>query len=502
MSDHSTERRPRTGRFILRALGLLGVALALLAAVLVFRALTMRSDQIAVTSTAPVALDAAALAERLAQAIRIKTISTPNGDAAGEAEAFSALRALFAQNYPRVHAALSPQLINNCALVYRWQGKDAAQKPVLLMAHMDVVPGEVPFAPRSWTHPPFAGVIADGFIWGRGAWDDKSGVLGLLEATELLLAENHTPQRTVYFMFGCDEEVLGRRGAVAAAESFEKQSIRFAWVLDEGFAVTHGMVPGVAPPAAMIGLGEKGYFSVELSVEGEGGHSSTPTRETPIGILGGAVARLERNQMPAGLPRVASQMFDALAPEMPFGPRLVLANRWLFEPLVARMLLNAPGTAATIRTTTAPTMFNAGIKENVLPQSATAVVNFRIRPGDTSADVLRHIDEVVKDKRVRVRPLAPPAEPSRESAVSAEGFRTIARSIREVFPEVLVAPGLVLGGTDSRHFDRVADDIYRFLPVRIRNEDLPRFHGIDERISVDGYADSVRFYRQLLMNIR
>ncbi|BAT58152.1 succinyl-diaminopimelate desuccinylase [Variibacter gotjawalensis] len=501
MTDEQKPKR-RVGRVVLRLLGVLLLCVVVLGGVLVYRAVTLPSRQIAAAPVPRLALDETAVAQRLADAVRIQTVSTPAGDAAGEKEAFTEFRSLLAKNYPRVHAQLSPQLINDCALVFRWEGANASAKPVLLMSHMDVVPGEVPFASRKWTHPPFGGVIADGYIWGRGTWDDKAGVIGILEAAELLLAENHKPARTTYFSFGCDEEVLGQRGAIKVVEAFEKQGVRFAWVLDEGFAVTHNLIPGLQGPATLIGLAEKGYFTIELSVDGAGGHSSTPPRETPIGILSNAIARLEQQQMPARMPRTMVQMFDALTPEMPFGQKIILANRWLFDPLITRSFLGSAATAASVRTTTAPTMMNAGVKENVLPQGASAIVNFRLRPGDTSADVLAHVDRVIADPRIKVKAVAPPTEASRESTIAGEGFQTLARTSRQIFPDAVVAPGLVLGATDSRFFERIADDVYRFMPIRIHAQDVVRFHGIDERISVEGHADGVRFYRQLLLNIR
>ena len=499
--DSPRPRRRR--RLILRLIGVAILALAGLAGALVYRTVTLPGARLVAEPPAPSRFDKDALAARLSRAIQFRTVSTPAGDGPEEASQLEAFRAFLASAFPLTHARLERELVNGCSLVFRWPGTKPDLKPVLLMSHLDVVPGEVPFSgTKTWTHPPFAGTIADGFIWGRGAWDDKSGVLGLLEATEALIAEGHRPERTLYIHFGCDEEVNGRRGAVQAAALFATRGLRFAWVLDEGLTVTHGIVPGVRPPAALVGIAEKGYLTIELSVAGAGGHSSMPPAETPIGLVGGAVARLEARQMSPRMTKAAAQMFDALAPELPFLQRLVMANRWLFDPLLMRTFSRSAATAALVRTTTSPTVFQAGIKENVLPPAASALVNFRIRPGETIADVMRHVEATIGDPRITLRALPNPSEPSAESAITADGYATIARTIRQIFPDAVVAPGLMLAATDSRYFLALADDLYRFAPVRVGNTDLQRFHGVDERISVDGYADAVRFYRQLILNTR
>jgi len=276
--------------------------------------------------------------------------------------------------------------------------------------------------------------------------------------------------------------------------------VRPEWVLDEGGAVTRGMMPGVEAPVALVGVAEKGFVSVELAARGEGGHSSMPPRSTAVGTLARAVARLEEHPLPGGIRGATELLFDHAGPEMPFGMRLVFANRWLFGPLVERQLAAAPSTDATLRTTTAATVIRGGTQDNVLPSSARAVVNFRILPGDSIAGVLAHVREVVDDPRVQVRTAGFGSEPSPVSGTETAGFRAIRRSIRQTFPDAVVAPYLVVGATDARHFHGLSPHVYRFLPVRVTARDLERMHGTDERVAVADYAAAVRFYAQLLRN--
>jgi carboxypeptidase PM20D1 len=369
------------------------------------------------------------------------------------------------------------------------------------MGHMDVVPVEAG-TERAWSHPPFSGDLADGFIWGRGTLDDKCGVMAVFEAVELLLKQGFQPRATVYLAFGHDEEIGGEGGAGRIVEVLALRKIRLKYVLDEGLAITQGIVPGLEKPAALVGIAEKGSASIELSAEAVGGHSSMPPEQTAVGIVAAAVRVLERNPMTASLDGPAALLFDRLGPEMPFLTRLAIANRWLFGRLIIAELAGSPATNALVRTTTAATIFEGGVKENVLPARARAVVNFRIKPGDTIDGVLAHVRKTVADSRVTIK-LLDPAGARSASAVSrttSAGFRTIERTIRQVSPGTLVAPSLVLGATDSRKFEVVADDVYRFLPYVLGPDDTRRVHGIDERISVESYRDCVRFYAQLLKN--
>ncbi|HEX8068311.1 MAG TPA: M20 family peptidase [Pyrinomonadaceae bacterium] len=481
--------------FVLVVLG----ALALVGGLL-YKTFRYRSRQVQVAAAPDVSVDANAAAERLAQALRFQTVSTAD-PAQLKPEEFQKLHDYLAQTYPRAHAALAREAVGGYSLFYKWAGRDESLKPLLLLAHMDVVPVE-PGTEAQWAQPPFEGRIADGYVWGRGALDDKASVTGLLEAVELLLGEGFRPRRTIYLAFGHDEEVGGAGGARALAELLAARGVTPEYVLDEGGAISEGIVRGISRPVAVVCTGEKGVVSVELTVEGAGGHSASPPSQTAVGIIAAAVARLEAGQMPAELKGVTQQTFDYVGPEMDFLPRVAFANLWLTRPLVVRQLAAAPATNALLRTTTAATVIEGGVKENVLPRRARAVVNFRILPGDTVAGVLEHVRRTVADARVKIEVLKGTAasEPSPVSPTDAAGYRVIERTVRELFPGTVVAPSVVLGGTDARHYAKLCPAVYRFVPLRLHADDLERMHGTNERLSVENFAQLIKFYRQLIRN--
>jgi carboxypeptidase PM20D1 len=483
---------------IRRLLLALGAALVVLLTVLVVRTVTFSSRQLTVEPVPAVAVDTAGAAERLAAAIRIPTVSREG--ATHDAAAFASLHDHLERSFPRLHATLRVERILDHSLLLTWQGTDPSLPPALLMAHQDVVPVE-PGTEAGWTYPPFEGRIADGFIWGRGALDNKSGVLGIMEAVEMLLAEGFRPRRTVLLAFGHDEEI-GGTGAQATAALLAERGVRLAWVLDEGGAIMEpGTIPGLRSPVAVIGVAEKGYLSLRLSTEQAGGHSSQPPRQTAVGIVAAAVARLEARPFPGALRGATREMFAYLGPEMPPAQRLVFANTWLFAPLIERQLAAAPATDATLRTTTAATMFQGSVKDNVLPIHAHAVVNFRILPGETVASVVERVRRTVHDPRVEIAEHGGMGtDPSPVSPSSAEPFALLHRTVRQVVPDAVVAPYLVLGATDARHYGGLSDHVFRFLPLRLTQQDLRRMHGTDERIGVRDHARAIVFYRQLIRN--
>lgn len=438
------------------------------------------------------------LGARLGQALHIETTNQAGGPPS--ADSLRALHAHLRASFPSLSATLSQETVNEHTLLYIWPGRDAGRRPYLLLAHQDVVPVE-PGSEPHWQKLPFSGALADGYVWGRGALDDKFSLMAILEAVERLLHQGYQPQRTIYLAFGHDEEVSGLAGAKAVAELLRQRGIRFEFVLDEGQSVLQGIVPGLSQPVALIGLAEKGFLSAELLVRAKGGHSSMPPPQTAVGVLSQAITRLEQHQMPASLRGPTGELFNTLAPEMALPLRLVMTNLWLLRPLLIHQLEQSPMTNAAIRTTTAVTMVEGSPKDNILPQQARAVVNLRLLPGDSTEDVLRHIRDVIADSRVEVRPLPGRRhEATPTSSAERPAFKLIARTIRELFPDALVAPSLDLAAADARHYVDVADDVYRFVPVLLRPDDLPRIHGTDERIAISDYARCVAFYEQLIRN--
>ncbi len=482
-----------------RILQFLGIFMVVLAAVLIVNTMRFQSRQPEVTPVADVVLDEDALARHLAGGLAIPTVSYQDS-VRFDAAAFEQFQRYLEAIYPEVFRQLAMEKVSRYSLLFKWPGNNPDLKPVLLMAHIDVVPVE-PNTESQWTQPPFSGAIADGYIWGRGAIDDKASLFSIMDAVQTLLQEGFQPQRTIYLAFGHDEELGGNRGARRIAELLAERNVLLEFVLDEGGARASSLMPGVQQDVAMIGVAEKGYVSVELTVEGTGGHSSMPPPETAVGILCKAIAKLEERQMPAELVPPVDQMFRFLGPEMPFGMKLVMANLWLFKGMLASQLTQENTTNAMVRTTTAPTMLEGSIKENVLPTRARGVVNFRIRPGDDVDAVVEHVRRTVNDDRVQIRVLAAARNPSPVSRVDAPQFAFVMRTIREMFPGTIVTPSLVVGGTDSKHFANLSPNIYRFIPVKITPNDLHRFHGIDERISVQNYVDMVKFYIHLMKKV-
>lgn len=448
-----------------------------------------------------VAVDEQGAVAHLVEAVKVPTVSTE--DRAIDRSAFVAFHELLRRMYPLVHARLTSEVVGDLSLLYTWPGADTAAAPVVLMGHFDVVP-VVPGTESRWTHAPFSGKVADGFIWGRGTLDDKVTVIAVLDAVEHLLRHGHTPTRTIYLAFGHDEEVGGEEGAGRIAERYRQRGLaRPALVLDEGGALFEGGFPGLASPVALVGIAEKGFLSLELKVSGDGGHSSTPPGRTHIGRLARAVASLESSPFPASIDGPTRAMFQALAPAMPFARRLAIANLWLFEPLVARLLLSDPRIAAMMRTTTAPTIFQAGTKSNVLPPEAKAVVNFRLGPNDTVDSVMARVKSTIADPEIAVEPVGFRSNPSPVSDASGAGFRHVATTAQETLGREtpLVSPYLVIGGTDARYWSDLSTQVFRFSPVPAEPDITARAHGTDERVAVAGFVAAVRFYVRLIANI-
>jgi carboxypeptidase PM20D1 len=459
------------------------------------------SRQLVVAPTKPVGVDAAAASERLAAAVRFKTIASQTDVDANAAE-FLGLQAHLQASFPKAHAALKREVIGKYGLLYTWPGSDAASAPIALMAHQDVVP-IAPGTEGDWKVAPFAGAQKDGFVWGRGAWDDKGNLMAILEAVELRVAAGYQPRQTIYLAFGQDEELGGERGAMQIAKLLKDRGVRLRWVLDEGQLITEGAISGLAKPAALVGIAEKGLLTLRLTANAMPGHSSMPpvlAASSAIGMLSKALLDLETQQMPFALAGVGRETLETLSPEMTGANRILLSNLWLFGPVVESQLKKVPSANASFRTTTALTVISAGQAENVLPGRATALVNFRLLPGDTADAVIAHAVRAIANPSIKVERSLSSSEPSRVAATDAAGYRAIARTLAELHPDVVVAPGLMIGATDSRHFDSVADNVYKFSPMRARLEDLKRFHGTNERISTANYVELIQFYHQLIGN--
>lgn len=435
--------------------------------------------------------------DRLAAMIRVPTVSA-GADASGEP--FEGFVALLADLYPLVHAHLACERIGGLGLVFSWEpahGGDA--DPVVLMAHYDVVP--VAGQEGEWSVPPFEGRVADGLVWGRGALDDKGALCVLLEAVENLLAQGWAPARRVLLCLGPDEEVHGAT-ARAIAATLRERGVRPWMVLDEGGAVTEVPFPGVRGTFAMVGLAEKGVMSVELSAAGTGGHASAPSGLTAVGRVARAVARLNRNPFDVRMPRTVATLLSRLAdhaePRYARAWRLAAANPWL----AARLLVAAGGAdgAALVRTSLAPTMLAGGSSANVLPSSASAMLNIRVNVGETTAGVVARLRRVIADPLVEVR-MVEGDEPTPESSSDNPQFALIADAVEAAYPGVATVGYLTTAATDARHWHRFTPAVYRFAPLFMTGEERAGIHGRDERVSIDSLVRGERCYRALLTGL-
>jgi len=469
------------------------------------------------TGVEPVTIDVdvQAAAERLSRAVQYPTIS--NQDRSDfDTEAFEGYHQFLVEAYPNVHKTLKRDVLGDprpYSLLYTWEGKDPSLPPALFYAHQDVVP--VPDDSRDqWKQEPFSGAIADGYIWGRGVLDDKNQIHGILEAAEMRIQEGWQPSRTYYFVFGQDEEVGGPEGAKHVADVLEQRGIeRFAFVIDESAPLVPGLFPGLPGNSALIGIAQKGFVSLELAIHGVGGHSSQPPEESNIGILAEAITKLEDAQFPYRIHPAVRYQYRYMGPELDEAK----------QPMYAAVAFGKDGettdpeqvfidemaqdqvTRAMLHTTIAVTMFNAGIKDNVLPPSATAVVNFRPMPGDTPDVIIAHVKEAIDDDRITVTDISASTPATAVADPDGQWYKVLEKTIRQTWGnDLIVSPFFVIGGSDSKHFQArpFAPDVYTITGIQLESiDEFAGFHGVNERILVDEYGRTIGFFYQLFGNL-
>lgn len=471
----------------------LGLALSALLVASIVNTLALRPRQPAPIPSHSVRFDAARLAESLTGALRLASVSADRNETT-----FDTLRGYLRQRYPALHAA-TQQLSLGQALMLDWPGSEAALPPLLFSFHLDVVPANA----VDWTHPPFGGDSVDGHLWGRGAIDDKGGAIAFMEAAERLVADGFQPRRRILIVLGEDEEAGGHDGAHKVAGHLRNRGLRLEAVFDEGGFITEGVIPGVAEPVALIGIAEKGYLTVALRVTAQGGHSSLPPLQTAPGILAAGIVRVEGCRLAGGLRGPAESLLKTLAPHMPMLVRLAVANRWLSGPLLEHQLGSRPTTRALLYTTAATTVLRAGDTENVLARSAEALINLRLVPGDTPELAIQVLERCIDDPRVSVtvQSQTDAVAASPVASLDSKAYRTLAGTIVDAYPEVLVSPWITVGATDSRHYAGLTDSTLRFRPIRLGRADVARIHGVDERLPVDDLVQAAGFYHRLLRNL-
>ncbi len=462
-----------------------------------------------------ISVDLDGAVERLSRAVQFPTISNQNRDDF-DTKAFDDYHRFLVESYPNVHKTLKREILGDprpYSLLYTWEGKNPDLPPALFYAHQDVVP--VPEDSRDqWDQEPFSGIVADGYIWGRGVLDDKNQIHGILEAAEMKIREGWQPERTLYFVFGQDEEVGGPEGARYIADVLEQRGIkRFAFVLDESAPLIPGAFPGIPDNTALIGIAQKGYISLELAMNGVGGHSSQPPEESNIGILAKAITKLEDAQFPYRIHEAVRHQYRYMGPELDeakqpmyaavaFGKDGEMTD--LEKKFIEEMASNQV-TRAMLRTTIAVTMFNAGIKDNVLPPAATAVVNFRPMPGDTPEVIIEHVKEAIDDDRITITDISASTPATNVANPDSEGYKALEKTIRQIWGnELIVAPFFVIGGSDSKHFQArdFAPDVYTITGIQLESmKEFEGFHGVNERIRVDEYGKTIGFFYQLMDNL-
>jgi carboxypeptidase PM20D1 len=436
---------------------------------------------------------------KLQALVRIPTVSYRDPERV-DTGAFDGFVEELRAQFPLLHEHLELTRIHTPSkthgLLFHWRGV-SADRPVVLMAHFDVVPVE-----GDWQHGAFSGDLADGAVWGRGTLDDKGQLAAVCEAVELLLERQHTPAQDVWLSFGCDEEVFGQ-AAPMAVEELRARGVRPWIVVDEGGAVASEAFPGVTKPIGVVGVTEKGVTSLELVVEGRGGHASTPTRLGPTARLARAITRLDSSPMPARVPAPTLELFKRLAPHAPLPMRPLMANAARLGPVLPRALVLAgPETAAMTRTTFAVTTLQGSPALNVIAQKATAGVNIRVMVGDTVESVLEHVRTAIDDKDVRIEVIdANEACPVSPMTSADEGFRLLEETIGEVFPDAVAAPYVMMAATDARSFTPICDRVYRFAPFRMSKAQRQAIHSYDEHLGVDAFAEGVRWYQRLIERI-
>ena len=429
----------------------------------------------------------------MSKAIQLPT-ETPNDSFKFDTTTFLAYREFLETSYPLIHQNLPRTIIDSFNYIYEWKGTDTSILPMVLMAHYDVVPVEAS-AVKLWHAKPYGGEIKDDYIWGRGVLDDKSSMISILEATEAQLKAGFHPKQTIYLCFGADEESSGY-GAIAVTKYFEKQHKRFDIVVDEGGEISTESNKNIKHPIASIGVGEKGYVTLILTAQKEGGHSSVPGEATAIDILSNAVVKAKAKQMPLRLIAPIKSYIERISSyNEDFIQKMKQSNLWLFKGSILNEMSEEPHSNALVRTTIVPTVFNSGVRDNVIPTFATAYLNSRILPGETPNDVKAFVEKTIDDTNIKVT-IYPNYQtmPSPTTDINSKAFKRIEQAINSIVADVVVAPMLMVGATDSRNYRSLSDGVINFTPIT----NGKGYHGIDERMQISDFKKCFNFYTLLI----
>lgn len=470
------------------------LALGVFLAVILVRAALFRPTAQSPVAQSAVAVDSEKLVRDMAAMIQCKTVSHRDDTLTDWAE-FEKFQALLKERFPLVHQTCLLQKIGKTGLLYHWKGS-SAQKPSVCMAHYDVVPADE----ARWSKPPFAGIVEDGVLWGRGTLDTKGTLCGILTAAETLLQAGFTPAQDVYFSFSGEEEIDGASCADIVSY-LEENNIQPSLVLDEGGAVVEKVFPGVTKECAVVGIGEKGSLNLEFSMESEGGHASAPPVHTTIGCLSQAIVNLEKHPFPRQLAKPVREMFDVLGRYSTFGYRIIFANLWCFTPLLDLLCRKMGGELnALMRTTVAVTRAQGSEAYNVLPPVASFGVNMRLLGSDTVDSAVARMNKTIDNDKITARVVSG-MNPSPHSTTACAEWETLRQAIQATWPDAIVSPYLMMACSDSRHYCRISDKVYRFSAMKLSKEERGMIHGNDERVPIDTLAKTAAFYVRLLKSL-
>jgi carboxypeptidase PM20D1 len=465
--------------------------IAVLLAVLLIRAAMFTPKAGPALDAEEETFDREAVISRLAELVKCKTVSYRDSSLEDDAE-FKKLISLLPTLYPQVFKTCEYKELPDRGLLFRWKGKNDGD-PAVLMAHYDVVPVDE----SGWDKPPFDAVIEEGVLWGRGSLDTKVTFGGILSAAEHLIEQGFVPEKDIYFAFSGGEEVNGK-GAVNIVDYFEEQGITPSFVVDEGGAVVENVFPGVKAPCGLIGIAEKGMMDVKYTAKSRGGHASAPKPGSPIARLSEACVKMEKRPFKYHITPPVEKLFDTLGRHSSFVFRLVFSNMWLFGGLIDTFLCKKSGGEinALMRTTVAFTQSKGSAASNVIPPEATLVSNIRLNPRDTMDSALEYIKKTVGDG-VEVEILHG-MNPSRISRTDCEGYDKVASAVASTWKGCIVSPYLMVQCSDSRHWGRISDRVYRFSAMDLTAEERATIHGHNERIRLDCACRAAEFYIRLM----
>lgn len=459
--------------------------------VIIVRALMFKPKDKAGENAEKIEVDEETATKHLAEMIKCATVSYRDKSLEDEKE-FDKFKALLRELYPTVYANAEYEEIGKRALLFKIKG-ESSEAPTVFMAHFDVVPVNE----EQWEKPPFSAIIEDGYLWGRGTLDTKITLLGTMEAAESLLKSGFKPKNDIYFSFAGDEETAGQ-GAPAVVDTLKERGITPQLVVDEGGAVVSNVFPGVKEPCALIGIGEKGMMDIELSVKSKGGHASSPPPHTPVGVLAQAVVDIEKKPFKSQMTPATTEMFDTLGRHSSFVMKLIFANMWCFKGILNMICKKSGGEMnALMRTTCAFTMMKGSAAANVLPPKASVCANMRLLGKDTTDSAIAYLKKVVDNEDIEFR-MIDGMNPSIFSDTSCEGYKELKKAIEDTWQGSIVSPYLMIACSDSRHFCRISNKVFRFSAMALTTEERGLIHGNNERIKLDKIGKTIEFYTRLM----